>query len=208
MVWYGHGARAYIQATRCGTWRSSAAEHGTSRTSLDPGLDGTVVREEVRLQRRFDEVRSAFVRFVEERRHAGLDEIAAPFEGGDVRGREAESSRSVGDGAFIHGAGDGLGQRAELLLELRRRQPRRVSMPRDIAGRTRGRLPRVMMRTNLARPSQQDEAKHLDRARIGCDGVRDDVGRPHAVSLEARVQLRKGSTGFRTSERARAFASH
>ena len=59
------------------------------------GTCGVVVGQEVRRQRRLDELGPALVRLVEERRHAGFDEVALALERRHMIGREAEAARSV-----------------------------------------------------------------------------------------------------------------
>ena len=97
-VVYGTGARPYKRSSHAGTRRLSAAEIGSSSTLARAGSRRVVVGEEIRRERRADEVRARLVRLVEQRRDARVDEIARALERRDVRRRKAEAARSVRHG--------------------------------------------------------------------------------------------------------------
>ena len=82
-------------ASAAAAGRLSAAETGSSSRLLVPGRRGAVVGQEVRRERRLDEVGPPLVRLVEQRRDAGLDLVAAAFQREDVRRREPEAARSI-----------------------------------------------------------------------------------------------------------------
>ena len=132
------------------------------------------------------------VRLVEQRRDARFDLIALALEREDVRRRETEAARSIRHRPFADGRRDRVGQDSQLLLELhdrevatrtdgeRRRPPSRAAFPRrDDARRSRSRRRAISSRSTSA-----------DRAIAG-DRIRDHVGRPDAVPLEERMQLRQ-----------------
>ena len=86
---------------------------------------------------------------------------------------------------------DRVGQRGELLLELRKRQVGRIRMPFHVLGRRGRRLPRVMMRADLAIAARLQSAQHVHRPRIDRHRMGNHVGRPDTVAREQRVQPRQ-----------------
>ncbi len=191
LVVYGRGARAYsvLQQLREPPVQRRGDRHFEDVAAARPG--GAVVGEEIRRQRRVDELGASLVRFVEERRHARLDQIPEPFEARDVIGREPEPPGPVRHGPRPGRGGDRARERLELLLELDARQRRGVRMPAHVGLGARRRFPGVVMRADFAIAAREQPAKHVGRPGIARDRIRDDVGRPHAVPGKQRVQPRQ-----------------
>ena len=157
------------------------------------GPVGAVVGEEVGRQRRLDEFRPALVRFVEERRDARLDQIAA---GARARTRDRRRTRTVpSDTRPAARRPRSRSPRSGCRAALRTARSGSVDAygwRADVLARARRRLPRVMMRADLAVPAVQERrAAHPPSARpvaTGC--VITYVGRD-AVPRKQRVQPRQ-----------------
>ena len=130
------------------------------------------------------EVGPALVRLVEQRGDARIDEIAVPLQRRHVRGREAEPA-----GPIRHRP------RADCLLDRRVNAASCASNARasgrarnrwrlDIRRRRRRRLPRVMVRADLAVAAQHAGRAAPRRSRVAGHRPGDHVRRPHAVSAK------------------------
>ena len=123
-----------------------------------------VVPQEVRPERRFDELRSALVGLIEERRDARFDQIAVALQRSDVIRGEAESSRSIRHGLHADRCRDPLGQAGELSIESISRQRRGVCVAGDVLRGERRRFPRVVVRADFAVAAREQSPQDLPGA--------------------------------------------